>query len=89
VWAAAELGATRILALNVLPEFPSPLLRPFAKAFRAIFGHHPPLPSGVELYTLTPRHALGSLHDALHWKQVNVDRWIGQGAADAEDFCRC
>jgi len=86
VWAAVELGATRILAFNALPEFPSVLLRPFAKAFRAVFGHHPALPTGVELCTLTPQRPLGSLHDALHWKQENIARWIEQGAAEAEDF---
>jgi NTE family protein len=86
VWAAVELGATRIVALHALPEFPSVLLRPFAKAFRAVFGHHPPLPPGVELRTLTPRRPLGSLHDALYWKRENIARWIEQGAADAEDL---
>jgi NTE family protein len=86
VWAAVELGATRIIALNCLPEIPSALLRPFVKGFRAVFGHHPPLPPGVELHTLTPRRPLGSLHDALHWKHENIPRWIEQGAADAEDF---
>jgi NTE family protein len=86
VWAAVELGATRIVALNALPEIPSTLLRPFAKAFRAICGHNPPLPSGVELHTLTPRSPLGSLRDALHWEHENVVRWIEQGAADAANF---
>jgi predicted acylesterase/phospholipase RssA len=86
VWAAVELGATRIVALNALPDIPSALLRPFVKGFRAVFGHHPPLPYGVELHTLMPRRPLGSLHDALHWKQENIERWIEQGAADAEDF---
>jgi len=86
VWAAVELGATRILALNALPEFPSALLRPFAKGFRAVFGHNPPLPPGIELHILTPQRPLGSLHGALHWEQGNIARWIEQGAADAEDF---
>ena len=86
VWAAVELGATRVVALNALPEIPSVVLRPFAKGFRAVFGHHPPLPAGVELHTLTPHRPLGSLHDALHWKQENVARWIEQGAADAGDI---
>ena len=30
VWAAVDLGATHIVALNALPEIPSPLLRPFS-----------------------------------------------------------
>jgi predicted acylesterase/phospholipase RssA len=86
VWAAVELGATRIIALNALPEIPSVLLRPFVKGFRACFGHHPPLPAGVELRTLIPRRRLGSMHDALHWKQENIARWIEQGARDAAEF---
>ena len=86
VWAAVELGATHIVALNALPEFPSAWLRPFVRGFRTAFGHHPPLPPGVELHTLTPGRPLGSLQDALHWKQENIARWIEQGAADAEDF---
>ncbi len=83
VWAALELGATRITALNVLPEVPSSLLRPFAKAFRFCFGHNPPLPPGVELTTLIPLRALGSFHDAISWTPENTARWIEQGAADA------
>jgi predicted acylesterase/phospholipase RssA len=89
VWAAVELGATRIVALNVLKEFPSPVLGPLQKAFRAVFGYNPPLPSGVELHILAPPRMLGSLHDALHWKQENIARWIEQGAADASDFDSC
>ena len=83
VWAAVELGATRIVALNVLAEFPSSVLRPFAQAFRSRFGHNPPLPPGVELTTLIPRRPLGSLHDAMYWSPENTARWIEQGAADA------
>jgi len=86
VWAAVELGATRIVALNALPNIPSVLLRPLVKGFRAVFGHHPPLPPGVELHTLTPGRPLGSLHDALYWKHENMVQWIEQGAADAKDF---
>jgi NTE family protein len=54
VWAAVELGATRIIGLNVLPNVPSVMLGPFVKAFRGVFGHKPPLPTGVELNTLIP-----------------------------------
>jgi NTE family protein len=83
VWAAVELGATRIIALNALPEFPSPLLRPFQKAFRFCFGHNPPLPAGVQLTTLIPRRPLGSLRDAISWNPLNTARWIEQGATEA------
>jgi NTE family protein len=85
VWAAVELGATRIVALNALPEPPSALLKPLVKAFRAVFGHHPALPPDVKVITLSPsRQPLGNLSDALRWKRANAERWLQQGAADAQ-----
>ncbi len=85
VWAAVELGATRIVALNALPEIPSVLLKPLVKGFRAIFGHHPALPPGVELLTILPSRPLGSMRDALRWNRERAERWLEQGAADARD----
>jgi hypothetical protein len=86
VWAAVELGATHIVALNALPEVPTALLRPFVNAFRAVFGHRPPLPAGIELVTLSPSRRLGSMRDAMRWKQDNIERWILQGEADAKNI---
>jgi predicted acylesterase/phospholipase RssA len=79
VWAAVELGATQILAIHALPEIPSSVLKPFVKGFRKVFGHHPPLPSGVELVTIEPDVPLGSVRDALVWKRENIERWITEG----------
>jgi predicted acylesterase/phospholipase RssA len=79
VWAAVELGATQILAIHALPEIPSSVLKPFVKGFRRVFGHHPPLPAGVELVMIEPQGALGSVRDALVWKQENIERWIALG----------
>jgi NTE family protein len=85
VWAAVELGATRIIALQALPEVPSALLKPLVQLFRAVFGHHPELPADVEVVTFLPSRPLGSLYDALYWKRENVDRWMDQGASDVSD----
>jgi predicted acylesterase/phospholipase RssA len=79
VWAAVDLGATRIIGVHALPEIPSTLLKPFVKGFRHVFGHHPALPRGVELITIEPVEKLGSVRDALTWKRENVERWIAQG----------
>lgn len=79
VWAAVELGATHILAIHALPEIPSSVLKPFVKGFRKVFGHHPPLPPGVELVVVEPEGPLGSVRDALVWKRENIDRWIEEG----------
>lgn len=84
VWAAVELGATRVVALHVLPEIPSRVLSPFVKGFRRLAGHHPPLPGHVELTLLKPPRALGSLSDALRWRESNIESWIEQGRAAAK-----
>jgi len=85
VWAAVELGATEILALNVMRQFPAVWLRPVVSLFRAMFGHHPPLPSGVKLDLLEPSQRLGSLGDTLYWKSENIERWLELGARDVRN----
>jgi predicted acylesterase/phospholipase RssA len=79
VWAAVELGAKKIVALHALPEIPSSLLKPFVSAFRATVGHKPEVPPGVDLTIFKTDGPLGSIRDALHWKQENIDRWIELG----------
>src|SRR5271156_2513884 len=85
VWAAVELGATRIVALHALPEIPSRTLKPFVKGFRAVVGHAPPLPPGVDLTLIKTRGPLGTLHDALRWKKENINRWIESGPSAVQD----
>jgi NTE family protein len=88
VWAAVDLGATHIIALQALPNVPSPLLEPFVRGFRFLAGHHPPLPSGVEVRLIEPGRRLGSMRDAMRWKRDNIERWLEQGYEDglAEDI---
>jgi NTE family protein len=86
VWAAVELGATEIIGLQALPEIPSTVLKPVVMGFRRVFGHHPPLPAGVSLVTIQPDGMLGSVRDALHWKEENVARWIEQGERAAKNI---
>ena len=85
-WAAVELGATEIIAVHALPEIPSSVLKPFVKGFRRVFGHHPPLPSGVQMMIIKPDRPLGSIRDALIWKQDNIERWIALGEETAKNI---
>ena len=86
VYAAVELGATRIIALNALPKIPSALLQPFVKGFRRVAGHNPPLAEGVKLVTLETEGALGSMSDALRWRRENIERWMELGFAAAKNI---
>ena len=79
VYAAAELGATRIIALNALPQVPSRLLRPFVNGFRHVAGHHPPLAEAVKLVSIDTGGALGSMSEALRWNGDNIERWMDLG----------
>src|SRR5262249_22563795 len=79
VWAAVQLGATRVMGLHALPEIPGFALRPFVKAFRFDAGHNPPPPAGVTVEVLVPSQRLGSLQDAIRWKRQNIERWYALG----------
>lgn len=86
VWAAAELGATRIIALQALPRIPAPWLAYGARGFQRVCGHHPPLREGVELIVLQTEGALGSLMDSLRWKRENIERWMDLGFDAAKNI---
>ncbi len=86
VWAAVELGATKIIAVHALPEIPSSVLKPFVKGFRRVFGHHPLPPADVRLTIIEPASMLGSVRDALVWKRENIERWIESGEQAAKNI---
>jgi predicted acylesterase/phospholipase RssA len=82
-WAAAELGATRIIGLQALPQPPSWWLGHGVRIFRAIAGHNPAVPAGVEVQEIRHAESLGSVRDTIQWKRSNIERWLDQGAEDA------
>jgi len=83
LWAAAELGATRMIGLQALPQSPSWWLHQFVRAFRGVAGHNPPVPPGIEVLEIRPGRWLGSVRDTVQWKHDNIERWLNQGAEDA------
>jgi NTE family protein len=82
IWAAAEMGATRVIAVNVLPLMPS---RPLRAALRLVrfLGQKPASIAGLDVVTIRPQAPLGSIHDALTWGPERVRKWIQQGEEDA------
>ena len=83
LWAAAELGAKRMVGLQALPQSPSWWLHQFVRAFRGVAGHNPPVPPGIEVLEIRPGRPLGSVRDTIQWKRSNIERWLDQGAEDA------
>jgi NTE family protein len=75
LWAAEQLGATRVLALNVLNTSVFRLLH------RVMWGQRPS--PALQVTLLEPSRRLGSLHDAIRWNPDLIQRWIALGEEDA------
>jgi predicted acylesterase/phospholipase RssA len=82
-WAAADLRATQIIGLQALAQPTSWWLGQATRAFRAVAGHNPPVPPGIEVLEIHPKQRLGSVRDTIRWKRSNIERWLEQGAEDA------
>jgi NTE family protein len=85
VWAAAELGATRIVAVNAMPRMPSAVVRAVVAGFRGLSRFRPDLPGGLWVIDVAPRQIPGSAFDLLRWNRANIERWIAEGQRDAEE----
>jgi NTE family protein len=87
LWAAAEMGATRIVALDCLPIMPSRALRAAVGIVRRMAPRASV--SGIPVLRFVPGETLGRLRDAVFWKKENVERWISLGQHDVElGLCR-
>jgi NTE family protein len=75
IWVAEQLGATRVVALNVLNT-------PGFRVLHSVMWGHRPTP-GLEVTLLEPSRRLGSLRDAIRWNPDLIKRWIAQGEEDA------
>jgi NTE family protein len=76
VWAAEEMGATRVIAVNCLHGWPFRMLRAVVR---------PRQPSqALEVVTIQPSQRLGSLRAALVWSRPNIERWIELGERDGK-----
>lgn len=83
VWAAAEMGAGRAIAVNVMPAPLSPALNRLVRVVRRIApGRHSA--RAIEVVLLEPSERLGSLRDALRWDARNVRHWVELGRRDGE-----
>ena len=83
VWAAAEMGAERIVAVNCLPALPSRTMTAGMRTLQwAVPYRRPRLPESVEVAEIRPHGPLGSLRESMIWNETNVSRWMERGRAD-------
>lgn len=83
VWAAAELGADLIVAVNAMTSLPGLLPNLFVDVVRRISHFRAQPPENVEVIRVAPSGRLGTGRDMLYWTRENAVRWIELGRRDA------
>jgi NTE family protein len=78
LWAAARMGASRVIALDALPRMPSRLVRYAVKTLQWAAGGLPPA-GPIEVLKITPGRPLGPLRSAMNWNRENIREWIRLG----------
>lgn len=82
IWAAMQMGATRIIAIDSLPNVGKWWLHlgiSLAHAFKPRRRYPPDL----DITIISPSGTLGDANDAVFWKRGNIERWIEMGERDA------
>jgi len=83
LWAAAEMGATRALVIDVLPAPPGNIARAFVGAMRMLSPFRAHVPPGIEVVRLAPPALLGSPLECIYWSRPNAEAWIRAGQEQA------
>lgn len=82
VWAALEMGATRIITINVLKHRPW-IIRMVARMARLYARYRDPDLTSVQVIEISPPARLGDPKDTIYWTRENAQRWIALGKKDA------
>jgi NTE family protein len=83
LWAAAEMGATRALVIDVLPTAPGNIARALVGAIRMLSPFRAYVPPGIEVVRLAPPALLGPPLASLYWTRPNAEAWIRAGQDQA------
>ena len=81
IWAAIEMGATHIVAIDCL-LVSNWWLRAGMGLFRRLKQKRQ-LPPDLSLILVAPEEPLGTWNDAVVWRPENIRRWIAMGERDA------
>jgi predicted acylesterase/phospholipase RssA len=88
LWAAVEMGATRIVAINALPVLPGAFLKFYSRSLRLLGGAPKPVSESIEVIRIAPEGSLGSLAESTQWNARRIEDWIALGRRDAESALR-
>ena len=83
LWAAIEMGATSIVAVNLLKRRPW-YIRAAVRALRAYSGYTVSGPPEIGIIEISPQGRLGNAKDSMYWTRANAEQWIVLGRTDAQ-----
>jgi NTE family protein len=84
VQAAVEAGATRVVAVNILPARPPLALQAARGVLHAVSRYRrPPVPAHVRVIMIEPGRALGRWAETTAWERERTRAWIERGRLDA------
>ena len=83
IWAAVEMGATRIIAVDSMPTRVGKWWLHLGINIAYAFKPTRRYPADLDLTIITPSGGLGDANDAVFWKRENIERWVEMGMRDA------
>jgi len=89
VWAAAAMGATRVIAVNASRFIPPRTVGMLVSGVRLVGKMQGKMrmrrgaEGWPEATLITPEHVLGKMRDGAAWRKENIQRWIELGESDA------
>lgn len=85
VWAASEMGASRVVAVLSMPKLPFPPGRALLKLVRLVTPRPPRARSDMRVDVIAPSEIMGSIRAMTHWRKENIERWIELGVKDGTE----
>ncbi len=84
VWAALEMGATRIVGITCLLYRPDLILK-VVTGLRRWGKYTSPDTSNVSFVEIGPGASLGTARDSMYWSPAKAQRWLHLGQTDGEN----
>jgi len=85
LWAAAELGAEQVVAVNVMTDLPPVYRTVMHGVRRLVTAPRRSASARLPAVVIQPARRLGRLGDALKWKPENIARWLADGRRAGEE----
>jgi NTE family protein len=82
LWAAAQMGATRAVAIHAMPVMPSRLARWTVGAFRSI-ARQPAGSENLDVRLIAPTRPATRLREFVRWNRIRIEALIEMGYQDA------